>query len=88
MRKYVLPLLLMLPLLALGQKKYTVSGYVNEKGSKESLPGVTAYVKDYQTGTVTNTYGFYFITLSEKDSLTLIYSSVGFVADTLTIGFR
>ena len=88
MKKIVLLPLLLLPLLVAGQKKYTVSGYVNEKGSKESLLGVTIYVKEYQTGTVTNAYGFYSITLPEKDSITLIYSCVGFVADTVTFGFH
>ena len=88
MKKIILLLLVAVPLLVVGQKKYTVSGYVNEKGSKESLIGVTVYVKEYQTGTVSNAYGFYSITLPEKDSITLIYSCVGFVADTVTIGFR
>ena len=88
MRKIIILLLLSFPLLAFGQKKYTVSGYVNEKGSKESLIGVTVYVKEYQTGTATNAYGFYSVTLPEKDSITLIYSCIGFTADTLTIGFR
>ena len=88
MKKTVLSLLLLLPLLAAGQKKYTVSGYVNEKGSKESLLGVSIYVKEYQTGTITNAYGFYSITLPETDSITLIYSYVGFTADTVTLDFH
>ena len=88
MKKIIFSLFFVFPLLVWGQKKYTVSGYVNEKGSKESLMGVTVYVVEYQTGTATNTYGFYSITLAEKDSITLIYSSVGFSADTLKIGFR
>ena len=86
--KQILTLLFLLPLLLFGQKKYTVSGYVHEKGSKETLLGVSIYVKEYQTGTVTNTYGFYSITLPEKDSITLIYSYVGFVADTVKISFH
>ena len=88
MKKLFFLLFLLLPLLATGQKKYTVSGYVNEKGSKESLLGVTVYVREYETGAITNSYGFYSITLPEKDSITLVYSYIGFVADTLTIDFH
>ena len=88
MSRLVFSLFLVLPLLAAGQKKYTVSGYVNEKGSKESLPGVSVRVLDYQTGAVTNAYGFYSITLPEKDSITLVFSYVGFTADTVTVDFQ
>jgi len=88
MRRIVFSLFLLLPLLAVGQKKYTVSGYVNEKGSKESLPGVSVRVIDYQTGAVTNAYGFYSITLPEKDSITLVFSYVGFKADTIRVDFQ
>ena len=86
--KQIMTLLFLLPLLLFGQKKYTVSGYVHEKGSKETLLGVSVYVKEYQTGAVTNAYGFYSITLPEKDSITLVYSYVGFVSDTVATAFR
>ena len=56
---------------------YTISGYVSEKGSKEHLPGVNIYIPKLKTGTTTNTYGFYSITLP-TDSVELIVSYVGF----------
>ena len=48
---------------AFGQSKYTLSGYVREKGSGELLPGVNVYLPEQQLGTTTNNYGFYSITL-------------------------
>lgn len=61
------------------QNKFTISGYINEKGSKENLPGVTVYVPKLKAGTASNNYGFYSITLP-KDSVELIFSYVGFKA--------
>jgi outer membrane receptor for ferrienterochelin and colicin len=61
------------------QNKFTISGYINEKGSKENLPGVTVYIPKLKVGTATNNYGFYSITLP-KDSVEVIFSYVGFKA--------
>jgi len=71
--------LLIVPFLSFAQTKpsYTISGYVYEKGSHELLPGVNIYMPHIKTGTVTNSYGFYSITIP-KDSVTLIFSYVGF----------
>lgn len=57
--------------------KYTISGYVYEKGSRETLIGVNIYDMRTKTGVVTNTYGYYAITLP-ADSVSLLYSYVGF----------
>lgn len=61
------------------QNKFTISGYISEKGSKENLPGVTVYIPKLKVGTTTNSYGFYSITLP-KDSVEVIFSYVGFKA--------
>lgn len=61
------------------QNKFTISGYISEKGSKENLPGVTVYVPKLKVGTASNNYGFYSITLP-KDSVEVIFSYVGFKA--------
>ncbi|MGB8491378.1 MAG: TonB-dependent receptor [Bacteroidales bacterium] len=59
-------------------RKYTISGYVREAGSGESLTGVNIYLPSARTGTVTNTYGFYSITIPSADSVELIFSYVGY----------
>ncbi|MBK7669214.1 MAG: TonB-dependent receptor [Sphingobacteriaceae bacterium] len=65
------------------QNKFTISGYINEKGSKENLPGVTVYIPKLKAGTTSNSYGFYSITLP-KDSIEVIFSYVGFKAKKLS----
>lgn len=82
--------LFLFPLYSVGQgsKKYTVSGYVREEGSGETLIGVNIYVPEYKTGTTTNNYGFYSITLPESDSLLIIISYVGFTPGKAIIGFH
>jgi hypothetical protein len=58
--------------------KVTVSGFVREKGSRESLIGVNVYLPDKHQGTTTNNFGFYSLTLPAKDSIILIFSFVGY----------
>ena len=58
-------------------KKYTISGYVKEKGSLESLPGVTVYIPSIDKGIITNGYGFYSITI-DAGTYEIIYRYVGF----------
>jgi hypothetical protein len=60
-------------------KHYTISGYVKEAVSGESLIGVNIYLSDHKIGTVTNTYGFYSLTLP-ADSVELVASYVGFAS--------
>lgn len=64
-------------LVAQSTKKFTISGYINEKGSKENLPGATIYEPKLKAGSVSNNYGFYSLTLPE-DSVTIIISYVGY----------
>jgi len=49
----------------IGQEKYTISGYLKDASSKEALIGATVYVSELATGTASNTYGFYSLTLQE-----------------------
>lgn len=62
---------------ATAQETITFSGYVDDKGSGEKLPGAMIYDLKSQKGTVTNDYGFYSLTLP-KDSVHLRVSYFGF----------
>jgi hypothetical protein len=62
----------------LAQKTFTISGYVKEKGTRESLTGVNVMLSKTTTGTSTNAYGFYSLTLNAADSLEIAYSFVGY----------
>ncbi len=59
-------------------KKYTISVYLNEKGSKETLPGGAIYSPLYKKGATSNGYGFFSLTLPETDSLELVITYVGY----------
>ncbi len=70
------------------QTKYTISGFVREQGSRESLIGVNVYIPGSTTGTSTNQYGFYSLTLPESDSVTLAFSFVGYQAVVRMLSLR
>src|SRR5438128_1124190 len=63
---------------ACAQEKFTISGFVKEVSSGESLLGANVYVKEGLQGTSTNAYGFYSMTLP-KGNYTLVISFVGYV---------
>ncbi|WP_318308842.1 TonB-dependent receptor [Flagellimonas crocea] len=68
------------------QQKYTLSGTISEAASNESLIGVTVAISELKTGTTTNEYGFYSITLPEGE-YQIIVSYLGFqeVVKTITL---
>jgi len=68
--------------------RFTISGYVKEAISSESLIGVNVYLPDRKIGTVTNNFGFYSLTLPAVDSITLIISYVGFNPEMRKISLR
>lgn len=64
-------------------QKFTVNGYVSDKKSGERLLGASVYVESKNTGTTSNSYGFYSITLAgEADSLELKVSYAGYITFT------
>ena len=56
----------------------TISGYVKEAKSAENLIGATVFAATQKTGTTTNEYGYYSLTLSAKDTIALIISFIGY----------
>ena len=65
------------PLIGFSQEKFTINGYIKDSSNGEELIGVTVYVPEIQAGTVTNSYGFYSLTLA-PGKYKLQYSYVGF----------
>lgn len=49
------------------QGKHTVSGTVSDASTGEELIGATVYIKELGSGTTTNTYGFYSLTVADGD---------------------
>jgi hypothetical protein len=71
----------------LSTQKFTLSGYVREQGSDELLTGVTVYFPELKTGTSTNNYGFYSITLPSSEKLKCLYSFIGYQIDNQEFDF-
>ncbi|OYQ45105.1 hypothetical protein CHU92_02210 [Flavobacterium cyanobacteriorum] len=70
-------LLLLLFATTTAQEKFTISGTLTDSGSNETIIGSNIYIKELQTGTTTNEYGFYSISLP-AGTYTLQISSIGF----------
>lgn len=73
---------------SIAQQRFTISGYVREKGSQEQLIGVNVFLPGTAIGTVSNTYGFYSLTLPSADSVTLAFSFVGYETEKRTFTLR
>ena len=59
------------------QEKATVSGYIKDAANGETLIGATAFVKELGTGTTSNEYGFYSISIPPGE-YELEFSYIGF----------
>ena len=62
---------------SLAQEQFTISGYIKDEGSGETLIGATVYIKELQNGTVSNVYGFYSVSLPAGE-YTISYRFVGY----------
>lgn len=86
-KKYLIAIILCLLVfdnLIAQTKKFTLSGTVTEAASDETLIGVNILIPSLKTGTITNEYGFYSISL-EEGTYEFIFSSLGFEEVTKTI---
>lgn len=59
------------------QEKYTISGTISDLKNNETLIGVNIAIPELKTGTTTNEYGFYSITIP-KGNYTINLSSIGY----------
>ncbi len=74
-----------IPTISAAQGNFTISGYVKDQQSGETLIGANIFLaNDQATGTVTNTYGFYSITLP-KGQYQIVYSYLGYQHQVLTV---
>jgi hypothetical protein len=80
MTKYSMLLLLLTSALYAGaQKHITISGYISEKSSGERLLGAVIVVPEKNIGTISNTYGFFSLTIPDTTrQITLRVSYIGY----------
>ncbi len=68
-------------------QKYTISGYVKDASTGESLIGAQIIVPELKTGVFSNNYGYYALTLPQG-KYTLIVRYLGYRDDTLKISLN
>jgi hypothetical protein len=77
MKNLLVLLITIISLSAFSQNKHTISGYLVDQESGESLIGANVIWKNKMQGTTTNTYGFYSLTIPEGDA-EIEFSYIGF----------
>ncbi|AYB34025.1 TonB-dependent receptor [Chryseolinea soli] len=77
----------LISVVALGQEKVTLNGYVRDVSNGEELIGVTVYIPKMSAGTVTNPYGFYSLTLP-KGTYEIQFSYVGYAPQIVTVDLQ
>ena len=82
----LISVLILFSITVFAQTKYTVSGYIKDAQNGETLIGATVLVKGTTTGTTSNVYGFYSLSLEEGD-YELDYRYIGFTTLSKTVSF-
>ena len=59
-------------------QSYTISGYVTDANTNENLIGAVVSIAYGKIATVTNSYGFYSLTINKKDSVLINVSLIGY----------
>lgn len=77
-------IMLLLSIISIAQQKHTISGHVTDAATGEELLGSSVVIKATSTGTVTNGYGFYSLTM-EQGNYEVIYSFIGYQSVTKKI---
>lgn len=77
MKKILILLICTLSILQISAQYYTISGYITDEKSGETLINASIYDINSRKGTVANVYGFYSLTLPQGQ-IDLQYSYVGY----------
>ncbi len=77
MKIYLIIIILIGSLIA-SEKSVTISGYVLDASSGESLIGTNVYLDGLKIGTSTNSYGFYSLSIPVEQEVRVIFSYMGY----------
>jgi hypothetical protein len=83
----VYPLVLLIAVASFAQEKATLSGYIKDAADGEALIGATVYIRSLNTGSTTNVYGFYSVTLP-KGEYEIEFTYVGYSPIRQTISLQ
>ena len=87
LRRWLVVIGLMLAVLPTFAQRRTISGYLMDGASKETLIGATVFDKNSGKGCSTNSYGFYTLTLNQGQ-VDLQVSYVGYVQQNHTLDLK
>src|SRR5687768_4370860 len=87
MKKTILIPLLIFLSNCINAQNYTISGQIQDSATGEKMINCSVYNIESKAGTLTNTYGFFSITLP-KGRQTLRYSYVGYKVKTIEIDLQ
>ena len=83
--KILFVLILVCTVLVAKAQKITISGYIKDAASGESLIGANIFNTNQKKGAAANNYGFYTLTLQKADTLGMVFSYLGYTAQTKKI---
>lgn len=87
MKNILFILFFFLPAFVAAQQKYTLSGYIKDGYSGETLIGATLSVKDKSKGISSNQYGFYSITL-DSGRYSFSCTHIGYLPQNININLN
>lgn len=77
MKKIGFLFILLLSVCVVQAQKFTLSGHIKDASNGEEIIGASVLIKETGTGTITNAYGYYSITLPQG-KYTVVYSFIGY----------
>ena len=87
MRSLLTILLLCLTFTLSGQRSFTISGTITDSSNGEYLTGVVVYDSISKSGTITNNYGYYSLTLKSSRAK-LLYTTLGFERSSMNLSLK
>ncbi len=86
MKKQIFTILLLIITTGIFAQQKTITGRVTDSDTKSAIPGVSVVLKGTSEGVMTDFEGKYSITIPDKKETALIFSYVGYVSQTITVG--
>ncbi len=83
-KKVLFGFLITLIFIPAAAQRYTISGYVKDISNGEVLIGANVFIKDSYTGTVTNSYGFYSLSL-KPGNYSIVYQYLGYNSKEMSV---
>ncbi|MDP4183674.1 MAG: TonB-dependent receptor [Bacteroidota bacterium] len=65
-------------------RRHVISGYLKDHSNGEALIGANIYIKEMNTGTASNSYGFYSITVPDSQG-SIVFSCIGYQSKEIKI---